>query len=187
MAEVRSNKIYRSQEDMLMKKLTMTLLVMFTFVSLPNAAYAATSEMTWTDHEKYRDINPGNGSRKHFRERTFNQLEKHLAKLAEKLPEGQVLKINVTDVDLAGDTHIGGIDQLRIIKELYFPRMNFSYELVNADGSVVISDKIVLKDMNFMMSSSLKYRSKSLGYEKKMLDDWFADTFEKHIVSKKKS
>ena len=168
-----------------MKKLTITLLVMFTFVSLPNVAYAATSEVTWTDHEKYRDIHPGNESRKHFRERTFKDFEKHFAKLAENLPEGQVLKINVTDVDLAGDTHIGGINQLRIIKELYFPRMNFSYELANADGSIVTSGEIVLKDMNFMMGSSLKYRNKSLGYEKKMLDDWFADTFKEFVIEKK--
>ncbi len=174
-----------------MKKLTIVLLVMSTFVSLLNVAYAATSEITWTDHKKYRDIHPGNESRKHFRERTFKQFEKHFAKLAEKLPEGQILKINVTDVDLAGatyigGTYIGGINQLRIIKDLYFPRMNFSYELVNVDGSIVTSDEIVLKDMNFMMAASLKYRNRSLGYEKKMLDDWFAETFEKHIVSQKR-
>ncbi|NQY87531.1 MAG: DUF3016 domain-containing protein [Colwellia sp.] len=168
-----------------MKKLSITLLAMFTFVSLLPVAYAATSEVVWTDHEKYRDIRPGNEGRKHFRERTFKSFEKHFAKLAENLPAGQLLKINVTDIDLAGDTHFGGINQLRIIKDIYSPRMNFSYQLVNADGSIVTSDEIVLKDMNFMMGSNLKYRNKSLGYEKKMLDDWFADTFKELIVKKK--
>jgi hypothetical protein len=168
-----------------MKKLTITLLAMLTFVSLPQIAYAATSEVTWFEYKKYRDIHPSNEGRKHFRERVFYNLEKHLSKLAEKLPEGQVLKIKVTDVDLAGDTHIGGISQIRIIKEMYSPRMSFSYELVNADGSIAISDEIVLKDMNFMRGSSLKYRNSSLGYEKKMLDDWFAKTFKERFVEKK--
>jgi len=169
-----------------MKKLTITLLVMFTFVSLSQLAYAATSEVTWVDHEKYRDIQSGNESRKHFRERIFYDLEKHFSQLAEDLPEGQVLKINVTNLDLAGDTHIGGINQLRVIKNMYFPRMNFSYELVNADGSIIVtSDEVALKDMTFMMSSNLKYRNKSLGYEKKMLDDWFAETFQELVVEKK--
>jgi len=160
-----------------MKKLMITLLALFTFVSLLPVAYAATSEVTWTDHEKYRDIHPGNEGRKKFHERTFKNLEKHFAKLAENLPEGQMLKVNVTDVDLAGDARSGGINQLRVVKEIYYPRMNFSYELINTDGSIATSGEIVLKDMNFMMGSNLKYRNKSLGYEKKMLDDWFFDTF----------
>ncbi|MDX2369123.1 MAG: DUF3016 domain-containing protein [Colwellia sp.] len=168
-----------------MKKLTITLLAMFTVISLLPVVYAATSEVTWTDHEKYRDIHPGSEGRKHFRERTFKNFEKHFAELAVNLPENQVLNINVTDVDLAGDTHSAGINQLRIIKDIYYPRMNFSYELVNADGSIITSGEIVLKDMNFMMGSNLKYRNKSLGYEKKLLDDWFSDTFKELVVEKK--
>lgn len=168
-----------------MKKLTITLLAMFTVVLLPNVVYAATSEVTWTDHEKYRDIHSGNEGRKHFRERTFKSFEKHFAKLAEDLPKGQTLKVNVTDVDLAGDTRSGGINQLRIIKDIYFPRMNFSYELTDTDGSIITSGEIILKDMNFMMGSNSKYRNKSLSYEKVMLDDWFAKTFKEFVVEKK--
>ncbi len=168
-----------------MKTLTTTLLSVFTVVSLQSVAYAATSEVTWTDYKKYRDIRSGDESRKHFRERIFKDFEKHFTKLAERLPEGQVLKIDVTDVDLAGDTHAGGIDRLRIVKEIYFPRMNFSYQLVNVDGSVEKDDTVVLKDMSFMMGENLRYRHKSLGYEKKMLDDWFLETFKQLIVEKK--
>ena len=168
-----------------MKKSTTTLLAMFTFVSLSLVANAATSEVTWIGYEKYRDIQPGSEGRKHFRERTFKSLEKHFAKLAEKLPEGQVLTIKVTDVDLAGDTYIGGINQFRIIKDVYFPRINFSYKLVNVDSGIVTSGEIVLKDMSFMMGSNLKYRNQSLGYEKVMLDDWFTETFKAFVVEKK--
>ncbi len=169
-----------------MKILTTSLLAILTTMSLHNVAYAATSEVTWTDYKKYRDIHPGNESRKHFRERTFKNLEKHFTKLAEKLPKGQVLKLDVTDVDLAGDTHVGGINRMRIVKEIYSPRMAFSYQLVNADGSEILADKEVLRDMSFMSTSSLKYRHDSLGYEKKMLDDWFKDTFKDYIIKKEK-
>jgi len=167
-----------------MKTLTTTLLALFTIVSFQNVAFAATSEVTWTDYEKYRDIRPGNENRKSFRERTFKNFEKHFAKLAENLPEGQVLKIDVTDVDLAGDTLAGGIDRLRIVKDIYFPKMNFSYQLVNADGSAIVAAEVELKDMSFMRTSSLKYRNDSLGYEKKMLDDWFFKAFKDHLVEK---
>lgn len=169
---------------MFMKMLATTLLALFTVISLQSVAYAATSEVIWTDYKKYRDIDPSNGGRKHFRERTFKKFEKHFSKLAEKLPEGQVLKIDVTDVDLAGDTNIGGINRLRIVKDIYFPRMNFSYQLINADGSEVLSGKIKLKDMSFMMGSNLRYSHDPLGYEKKMLDEWFGDTFAALMVKK---
>jgi hypothetical protein len=127
---------------------------------------------------------PERKAKKHFRERTFNEFEKHFAKLAESLPEDQLLKIEVTDVDLAGDTNAAGINRVRIIKELYIPRMEFSYQLLDANSKVVLADEVKLKDMNFMSNSQLKYRNKPLGYEKKMLDDWFEKTFKALIVSR---
>lgn len=169
-----------------MKMLITTLWALFTIGSLQSVAYAATSEVTWTDYKKYRDIQSGNEGREHFRKRTFKNFEKHFAKLAERLPTGQVLKIEVTDVDLAGDTYAGGINRLRIVKEIYFPRLNFAYQLINADGSEVMAAEVKLKDMNFMMGSHLRYRNDALGYEKKMLDDWFKETFKDHIVEKEK-
>lgn len=165
-----------------MRILTTSLLALFTVVLLQNVAYAATSEVTWTDPDKYRDINPGEYNRKKFRENTFYNFEKHFTKLAEKLPEGQVLKIEVTDVDLAGDTHAAGINRTRIVKDIYFPRMDFSYQLVNADGSEILADKVSINDMGFMVGNNLKYRNDALGYEKKMLDEWFNKTFKDHIV-----
>ncbi len=170
----------------MMKNITTMLIGMLTLITLQNQANAATSEVTWTDYKEYRDIHAGEESRKHFRERTFKNFEKHFAKLASKLPEGQVLKIDVTDVDLAGDTHAGGINRMRIVKEIYSPRMNFSYQLENADGSEVTAGEIKLKDMNFMSTSNLRYRHESLGYEKKMLDEWFVDTFKAHVIEKDK-
>ena len=147
-------------------------------------ALAASSEVTWTDYKSYRDIDSGNDGRKSFRERTFKDFEKHFAKLAANLPEAQTLKIDVTDVDLAGDTNAGGINRMRIVKQIFSPRMNFSYQLLDAEGNVIQADDVVIKDMNFMSGSSLKYRNKSLGYEKKMLDDWFDETFNSLIISK---
>ncbi|PKG86225.1 DUF3016 domain-containing protein [Colwellia sp. 75C3] len=151
---------------------------------LTPSAFAASSEVTWTDYKSYRDIDEGNNGRKQFRERTFNNFEKHFAKLAATLPADQILKIDVTDVDLAGDTNAAGIHRTRIIKNIYSPRMNFSYQLLAADGTVIQSDDVVVKDLSFMSSNSLKYRNKPLGYEKKMLDDWFAKTFKEMIISK---
>lgn len=168
-----------------MKKLTAIIIAFYSFASLSGVANAATAEVTWTDYEKYRDIDPGEGHRKHFRENTFYNFEKHFTKLAAKLPEGQVLKIEVTDVDLAGDTHAAGISRLRIVKDIYFPRMKFSYQLLDAGGNELEANAVELKDMSFMMSATLRYKNESLRYEKQMIDDWFFDTFENRLINKK--
>lgn len=168
-----------------MNKIILTLSIVLSFLSFQNVAVAATSEVTWTDYESYRDILPGNGNKKAFRERTFKALEKHFTELASQLPESQVLKIEVTDVDLAGDTHAGGINRYRIVKEIYFPRIKFSYQLLDKDGKELKTAEINLKDMNFMTGSQLKYRNDFLGYEKKMLDDWFTDAFKDEVLKTK--
>ncbi|MBU2893680.1 DUF3016 domain-containing protein [Colwellia sp. D2M02] len=164
-----------------MKKLVLLSALMMSILIAPNT-FAATSEVTWGDYKKFRDIDEGNENRKSFRERTFKEFEKHFAKLAETLPEDQVLKIAVTDVDLAGDTRFSGVNQMRIIKDNYFPRINLSYDLVDQDGKSIKAETVVIKDMNFMMGSHLKYRNESLTYEKQMLDDWFKETFKALIV-----
>jgi hypothetical protein len=160
-------------------------LALFTIISFHSLAYAATVEVKWTEPDKYTDIREGNDNRAKFRENTFYNFEKHFTKLAENLPEGQVLKIEVTNIDLAGDTHAGGINRYRIIKEIYPPRMSFSYQLVNEDGSIAKEDTVELKDMGFMTGSRLKYRNEAIGYEKKMLDDWFFKDFKDLIVENK--
>lgn len=167
-----------------MKRVTIIFSVFLSLSFLAPTAIAANVEVKWTDPDKYVDIRSGNENRKGFRERTFKNLDKHFAKLAQSLPENQLLKIEVTDLDLAGDENIGGINRIRIIKEVYFPRIKFSYHLEGADKTTIIAGEINLKDMNFMLTNNLKYRRDSLGYEKKMLDDWFKKTFSEYIVEK---
>ena len=159
------------------------LTILIASMSISSISVAGEVEVTWTAPEKYRDIRAGEENRKRFKARTFSALEKHLAKLSMKLPQEQLLKINVTDVDLAGDTLHGGIQRIRIIKDIYFPRLKFSYQLLNkADGKVIISEEVNLKDMGFMQRGRLKYNNQSLSYEKVMLDNWFNKTF-KEIVN----
>jgi len=167
-----------------MNKFLLTLsvsLVMFTTTFALSSAQAAEVKVTWSNIEKYRDIYAGTESKKRFRKKVFKSIEKHLLKLAQSLPESQLLEIEVTDVDLAGDVHASGIQQIRVIKDLYFPRIKFSFKLLDAKQAIILSENIDLKDMNFMMSRSLKYRNNVLGYEKQLLDDWFNETFQAHI------
>ncbi len=158
------------------------IIAVFFSLLLISTVNAADSEVTWTNPEKYTDIRASEESRKRFRERTFKALDEHFATLAAKLPEGEILKIDVTNVDLSGDVLWLRTRNIRVIKEIYFPRMKFTYQLVDQDKNVISSAEINIKDMNFMMCCQLKYRNESFGYEKAMLDKWFNKTFKDTLV-----
>jgi hypothetical protein len=165
-----------------MRNLAMVLLVGMLMILFITKSNAADAEVTWTNSDKYRDIRSGFDNRKRFKERTFTSFEQHFSVLAEKLPQGLLLKIDVTDIDLAGDVRFDSNRQIRVVKDIYFPRLKFSYELLNVDKSLVTSGDINLKDMSFMLNNNLRYRNKALGYEKRMLDNWFKNTF-RHMVA----
>ena len=168
--------------------MTISKLILISFISLfvfSPLSYAAKAEIKWTNPDKYRDIQAGDENRKAFRKRVFSTFEKHFAKLAEKLPAEQTLKIEITNVDLAGDVNIGSIvHRIRIVTDLYFPSMKFSYQLTNADNRVIKSAKVDLKDMGFMLTNNLRYRNESFSYDKKMLADWFKKTFKDDFIKK---
>lgn len=160
-----------------MKQLMTIFTLLMTTTLLSSNAYAATTEITWKDYEKYYDVNEGNHSRANFKDLLTGHLEEHLTELAAKLPENQTLKIEVTDVDLAGQVRPGAMNSSRIVKNGYPPRINFSYQLLDANGKEIKSEELKLRDLSFMTNPPMKYRNKLFGYEKKMLDDWFKDTF----------
>jgi len=145
-------------------------------------AQAAQVEVKWTNPDKYSDIDAGQEHRQHFKDRTFKAFEEHFSKMAEALPEQQKLVLDIKNLDLAGDVNFGGTKRIRIIKDIFFPRIDFSYQLLNADNTVLKSAEVSLKDMGFLMHNSFRYRNKSLSYEKDMLDDWFRKTFENEMI-----
>ncbi|NQY63852.1 MAG: DUF3016 domain-containing protein [Alteromonadaceae bacterium] len=156
------------------------LSILITLLLMCNSytAIAAEAEVTWSNPDKYRDIRAGSENRKHFKAKVFNNLEKHFTKLAATLPENQLLKINVSDLDLAGDTMHGGTRNIRIVKEINYPRIKLTYQLVDKGNKTVISSgDVSLKDMNFMQARRLRYQRDFLGYEKKMIDKWFFKLF----------
>ena len=166
----------------MMNKFMTGLLSLVVVLISAATAQAAQVEVKWTNPDKYSDIDAGQEHRQHFKDRTFKAFEEHFAKMANTLPEQQKLVFDIKNLDLAGDINFGGMKRIRIIKDIFFPRMEFSYQLLNADNTVVKSAEVSLKDMSFLMHHSFRYRNKSLSYEKKMLDDWFKKTFENEII-----
>ena len=144
----------------------------------PASALAASVEIEWAEPDNYRDLHPGGNSREKFRETTFAELEQSFIEVATYLPEEQVLKIVVRDLDLAGYVNVESkTRRKRFISAKYYPRMKLSYKLFDATGKVVKAGGALLKQPEFMTKTTKANKAKSLGYEKQMIDEWFTDTF----------
>ena len=95
------------------------------------------------------------------------------------VPAGLHLEIKVTDITLAGrfEPWRGpDFDHVRIIRDLYPPRIELEFRLTDAQGAVVNEGKRELTDLAFQMRHPLP-ESDYLRYEKDMLKDWFREEF----------
>jgi hypothetical protein len=140
------------------------------------AAHAGEAKVTWQEPDKYRDIREGNESRVGFREQLFKDFELIFAKLAEQLPDGFLFEVTVTDVDLAGEVNgsYGATWQdIRVIKDLYWPSITFSYTLTDANQALLLAGKEHVRDMGFLSGKASAFKTNRLRYEEKMLKDWF--------------
>ncbi|QBY03899.1 DUF3016 domain-containing protein [Thalassotalea sp. HSM 43] len=143
-------------------------------------AMAGQAKVNWVDPDSYTDIEPGDEPRSRFEARVFKELEEHIAELAAKLPEGQTLTMDITNVDLAGDVRymVGPNNAtIRVIEDLYFPKMRFKYQLTDASGAKLSSGEEHIKDMGFFNSPGSGMHHENFKYEKVMLTDWFKETF----------
>lgn len=97
-----------------------------------------------------------------------------------RLAAGQKLEISVSDVDLAGDFLPGqatSAHDIRIVKDIYMPRVKLSFKLLGADGNVLKEGDRTLSDMNFMNNISIIGRNDPLFYDKALLKDWVEKEF----------
>ncbi|MFZ6686810.1 DUF3016 domain-containing protein [Undibacterium sp. SXout11W] len=143
---------------------------------LSGVADAGEVKVTWQDPDKYADIRPGNESRDNFRAQVFKELGQVFTDLAKKLPDDVQWSVTVTDLDLAGDVRPmmrAGGNEIRIIKDIYWPRMSFNYTMTNATGQTIAESSENISDMGFMMSRPLNVGNGSFPYESRMIEDWF--------------
>lgn len=136
-------------------------------------------EVTWTNPDEYSDIkDPFNGFQS-TKEDAFYNIEKVLKRLAKRLPDGYLLKLDVTDLDLAGETHSR---DYRVVRDMYPPRMKFSYELLDGGDNVLLTKQENIRDTSFMNGVSIRYRNKAYGFEKQLVENWFKDSFSTRMI-----
>ncbi|KAB8050469.1 MAG: DUF3016 domain-containing protein [Janthinobacterium sp.] len=157
-----------------MQKQTTRALVVGLALLASSAAWAGT-EVRFSKPDQFTDI-PFNPQE---RDEVLKELGRHFEKLGASLPPGQTLKIDVTDVDLAGreNPSLRAGRDIRVLNgRADWPRIRLHYVL-EQDGKVIRSGDAALSDMSYMSRVNRYFSDEKLRYEKLMIDDWYADTF----------
>lgn len=140
------------------------------------AAWAGVS-VSYVEPEKFSDL----PRQTEDRARMLKDLSEHFQKLGQKLPLDQTLKIEVTDIDLAGREEPSRrmANDVRVLRGgADWPHMRLRYWL-ESNGKVLRSGSDNLSDMAYLNRLNSYSTGDSLRYEKRMIDDWFAQQFGK--------
>lgn len=142
-------------------------------VALP--AFASV-EVSFPNDYRYSDAGP-----RIDRPQMFRELAAHMQKLgAEYLPPRQDLRIEVLDLDMAGDTQFTrNGHEVRVLRgKSDFPRMTLRYSVL-ADGRVVSSGTETITNSDYLWFPERYRKDEYLYHEKVLIESWFHDKFAK--------
>jgi len=152
---------------------TIAALALAACLAVPLARAAGPVEVQWLQSDTYSDA----GRSVTEREQVMRELGEFMTKLGRLLPDGLSLKLEITDLDLAGDLEPMRWRDQRILRgRADWPQMRLRYTL-SADGRTLKSAEAQLSDMNYQSSILFGARQEALVYEKHMIEEWFRTEF----------
>jgi hypothetical protein len=169
-------------------KIVRTSLTVLALCLAVGAAAAQDSRVSvgWANPEKYVDLKTTCVSGDADTRALTGELTRFLQEAgARRLAEGQRLEITVTNVDMAGEIESWrgpGRCDLRIVKDVYPPRIDLTFRLTSADGAEVRAGTRQLRDGNYLTSAA-PGAADHLRYEKALLLDWLQKELRGSIAS----
>jgi hypothetical protein len=151
----------------------------------PLAAAAATPaessvSVTYVNPEQFTE------NRMYGRQDRFNridylaQLKAYLIKQGQAvLKPGQSLHVDITDIQLAGayePWHGSQWSYVRVMRDVYPPRIDLHFKLVDQDGNVLREGQRVLRDLDYLHGSVSLAATQGapLYYDKALLHRWLS-------------
>ena len=127
--------------------------------------------ITFQDPDNFTDVreNGRNDTSTYYLDELRHCLQQTAAPL---LAPGQKLAITVTDIDLAGETRFNQPHQIRVMKDIYAPRVHLKFQLLGADGKVMKEGERKLQDLDYLMQAGRPGASEPLYYDKLLLRQW---------------
>ena len=149
--------------------------VVWTLALCTATAWAGSADVSFRRPERFADAGQGRDA-----VQVQATLREHLAGLAARyLPAGQTLKVEFTDIDLAGAlrplAHSG--QEVRVLRgRADWPQLDLHYTLID-NGQMIASGDEHLADMAYLQRHGRVHDSAALPYEQRLLSTWFAQRF----------
>lgn len=148
----------------------------------PQSGADSRVQIDWTKPDTFSESKTyaGTGLGRQDPDEWLGDLADHLRYRAERiLPQHEHLVVTFTNVQLAGTYEPWRgprWDDVRVIKNIYPPRIDLKFTLTGANGAVVKEGERKLRDPAFMQRGILN-ETDPLRFEKRMLDDWLRKEF----------
>ena len=164
---------------------TVVLAIVFAAPAIPARAAgeeraASRASVDWTDPAGFREVRESHGRGMLRGTAWLDTLKTHLERRATRvLPPDRHLEVTFTDIKLAGafepwrGPHY---DDVRIVKDIYPPRIDLRFVLKSGDGSILAEGERTLRDVGFL-TRGMANTSDPLRYERRMLDEWLDREF----------
>jgi hypothetical protein len=144
------------------------------------AAEDARVSVDWTDPAQFTELKHYRSSRDFRPADWLDPLAKYLRTRADRmLPAGERLEVTFTDVQRAGNYepwHGPRLDDVRIVRDIYPPRIDLRFRLLDGNGTVLREGERTLRDSAFLMRDGA-HETDSLRFEKRLLDQWLRKEF----------
>lgn len=136
------------------------------------ARAAGTVTVNFIQPDRYADVGVGAVER----QRNLDALKRHFVALGNRLPDGQVMTIDVLEVDLAGEVQPWRRNpDLRVLKGgADWPRMTLRWTL-EGGGQPLRRGEDRLADMGYLSHLVGPPAGEPLAYDRRMVDAWFRD------------
>jgi hypothetical protein len=137
-------------------------------------AHAGDVVVKYIDPDHFSDL----ATQRSEEDANMKTLQAHLQQLGARLPAGQVLRVDVLDVDLAGTVRHNRIGDKRVTSGLAdAPHFKLRYAL-EANGRVIKSGEDQLTDIDYTHGNTMiGFNRGRLYYEKQLLTRWFMANF----------
>lgn len=146
-----------------------TLLAFVTALAASGVLAAGQVEVSFRPADQLADVGRGSD-----RDRHLKALADHFKSLGRRLPDGQVLKVEVLDVDMAGELQpLRRGDEIRVMKGgADWPTMDLRWSL-DSGGRTLRSGQDRLSDMAYLSRTLRSGESGPVAYEARLIDRWF--------------
>jgi hypothetical protein len=130
----------------------------------------------WSDPAKFSEIRGSANRNEAERGDWVTDIATYLRERAERrLPGDERLEVTITDIRRAGNFEPWrGVQyqDVRILRDLYWPRIAIDFKRTRADGSVVAEGQRVLSDPAYLSNASVIGEGDPLRYEKALIERW---------------